>query len=260
MRSTSGVLKVLGVAMVALVAACVSPPPTPLPVTTQAPPGFPEAYYKEAAMQGIRVFRIDPAESLVVIEVRRGGSLARLGHDHVVASREVGGFVVPSAGRADLYVRFDRLIVDEPALRAEAGFDTQPTDEDVAGTRRNMLNGLEAAKFPFALVNVAGGSEGDGNAGLRVTLTLHGVTRTLQVPVWIDRSADAVTVAGRLAVKQTDFGITPLSVLGGAIQVQDEVQMRFRIRASAMNETRAAARGTAAEPGSTDITLSKSDR
>src|SRR5712671_2732903 len=92
-----------------------------------APPAeFPEALYLQALKQGKSVFQVDPAESLVVIEVRRSGSLARLGHDHVVASHAVGGYVAPDEGRADLYVALAHLAVDEAALRTEAGFDTQP--------------------------------------------------------------------------------------------------------------------------------------
>jgi len=32
-----------------------------------------------------------------------------------------------------------------------------------------------------------------------------------------------------MSLNQTDFGITPLSVLGGAIQVQDKLDLRFHI-------------------------------
>src|SRR5882672_8391664 len=73
------------------------------------PPEFPEGYYQQALKAGKPVYRIDPAESLIVIEVRRGGSLARLGHDHVVASHEVTGYIAPGEGRADLYVALARL-------------------------------------------------------------------------------------------------------------------------------------------------------
>ena len=118
-----------------------------------APPAeFPDGYYQQALKSGKPVYRIDPAQSLIVIEVRRGGSLARLGHDHVVASHEVTGYIAPGEGRADLYVALARMQIDEPALRKEAGFDTQPTESDIEGTRSNMLTHvLEAEKFPFAL-------------------------------------------------------------------------------------------------------------
>jgi len=198
-----------------------------------APPGdFPEAYYREAAAQGKRVFRVDPAESLVAIQVRRAGSLARLGHDHVVASHEVGGYVAPDEGRADLYVALERLAVDEAALRAEAGFDTQPTEFDIEGTRANMLEKvLEAEKFPFALIGVAGANAKEKKTTLAVAITLHGHTRTLQVPAEIEADAEKMSVTGRLSFNQTDFGITPYSLLGGAIAVQNRLDLRFRIRA-----------------------------
>jgi hypothetical protein len=231
----SGTRAMVAAVLIGWVSGCALQPSAATASATEAPADFPEPYYRQAAALGARVFLIDPASSLVVIEVRRGGSLARLGHDHVVASRDVQGFVAPGAGRADLYVRLDHLVVDEPGLRAEAGFDTQPTGDDIAGTRRNMLNALEAARFPFARIGVTRADEGGSESGLRVAVTLHGIARTYRVPVQVEGGADAIAFAGRLRLKQTDFGITPLSVLGGAIQVQDEVDLRFQIRARALN-------------------------
>jgi YceI-like protein len=217
----------------ALLAGCAlfAPEPAPAPTAPVAPPAdFPEEYYRQAAAQGKPVFRVDPAASLVVIEVRRSGSLARLGHDHVVASRHVAGYVAPGEGRADLYIPLVNLAVDEDELRAEAGFDTQPTESDIAGTRANMLEKvLEAGKFPFALIQVSGAGKGSGD--ISVTLTLHGQTRTLQVPAGIEADGTRVSVSGRLSFNQTDFGITPFSLFGGALAVRDAVDLRFRIQA-----------------------------
>jgi len=220
-------------ALALLIAGCAELPRVEAP---SAPPSeFPQGYYQQALKQGKSVFRVDPAESLVVIEVRRGGSLARLGHDHVVASHEVTGYVASDEGRADLYVALARLVVDEPALRKEAGFDTQPTESDIEGTRSNMLNHvLEAERFPFALIGVVGADAKQGKATLAVAITLHGVTRTLQVPAEIEADAGIIGVSGRLAFNQSDFGITPYSLLGGAIAVKDGLELRFRIRAKRM--------------------------
>ncbi|HUL93358.1 MAG TPA: YceI family protein [Burkholderiales bacterium] len=215
---------------VLLLAACAELLRVEAPV---APPAeFPEGYYQQALKQGKPVYRADPAESLVVIEVRRGGSLARLGHDHVVASHDVTGYVAPGEGRADLYAALARLVVDEPALRKEAGFDTQPTESDIEGTRSNMLNHvLEAEKFPFAVIGVKDVDAKQGKATLAVAVTLHGVTRTLQVPAEVQADAQTILVSGRFAFNQSDFGITPYSLLGGAIAVKDGLELRFRIRA-----------------------------
>jgi hypothetical protein len=107
--------------MLAGCATVVTPPPPPA-----APSDTNAAWYQLAAQAGKKVYRIDAAQSLITITVRRGGALARLGHDHVVASRTLDGFVAPDAGRADFSFRLDQMSVDEPALRSAAGFDTQP--------------------------------------------------------------------------------------------------------------------------------------
>jgi len=180
--------------------------------------------------RGAPLFAIDPASSIVVIEVRRAGSLARLGHDHVVASHDVQGFVAPNQGEADLYVPLDRLSVDEPSLRAEAGFDTAPTEADIAGTRRNMQTRvLEVGRHPFAQVSFRHARPTAADDVGDVAISLHGVTHLVRLPLEIESKDDEIVVSGSVSLKQSDYGITPLSILGGAIQVADEVRLRFRI-------------------------------
>jgi len=228
MRSSRRRATLAAAALAGILAACAQLPRVEAP---SAPPAeFPEAYYLQALKQGKPVFRVDSRESFVVIEVRRSGSLARLGHDHVVASHDLTGYVAPDEGRADLYVALARMQVDEPALRAEAGFDTQPSESDIEGTRANMLEKvLEAEKFPFALIRVSGAKAKEKKTTLAVAITLHGSTRTLQVPAEIEADAEKMSVTGRLSFDQTDFGITPYSLLGGAIAVQNRIDLRFRI-------------------------------
>ena len=222
--------RVAAALLAALVSACAQEISRPERVERPAPADFPEAYYLQAAAQGRAVFRVDAAQSLLVIEVRRGGSLARIGHDHVVASHDVAGYVVSDEGLSDLYVPLERLVVDEPELRAETGFEMQPSEADIEGTRGNMLEKvLDVEQYPFALVRVAGMSS--GVSPLDVAITLHGVTRELKVPAQIESGAREVGVSGRFELNQTDFGITPFSILGGAIQVLDRLELRFRIRA-----------------------------
>jgi hypothetical protein len=228
MRSAPRRAALAAAALAGILAACAQLPRVEAPL---APPvEFPEAYYLQALKQGKPVFRVDSRESLVVIEVRRSGSLARLGHDHVVASHEIVGYAAPDEGRADLYVALARMQVDEPAPRKQAGFDTQPSESDIEGTRSNMLEKvLEADKFPFALIRVSGAKAKEKKTTLAVAITLHGSTRTLEVPAEIEADAEKMSVTGRLSFDQSDFGITPYSLLGGAIAVQNRVDLRFRI-------------------------------
>jgi len=227
-RITLGVAAVLA----ALIAACATRVAAPPEVEKRGPVNFPALYYQRLAAQQKPVFRVDPKHSLAVIEVRRAGSLARFGHDHLVASHDVAGYIAPDEGRADFYVPLDSLVVDEPALRAEAGFDTQPSPADIAGTRRNMLEKvLETGRHPYALIAVNTGVAGGSAQRLKVAVTLHGTTRTVDAEAQFHEAADDVAVTGTIAIDQSRFGIAPFSVLGGAIAVRDRVNIRFRIRA-----------------------------
>jgi hypothetical protein len=220
-------------AVSALLAACVTQVAAPPAATTRSPAEFPEADYQGMLARGEPVFRLDPARSFALIVVRRGGSLAQFGHDHVVASHDVAGYIAPDQGRADLYVALDALVVDEPALRSEIGLDTQPSAADVAGTRRNMLEKvLETDRYPYALIAVQGAAASGSGQPLQVAVSLHGVTRSVDVPVQYRRAADEVTASGAFAIDQSQFGIVPFTVLGGAIAVQDRLNVTFQIVAS----------------------------
>jgi hypothetical protein len=204
-----------------LLAGCARAPVAPPAATDNA-----ASWYRAAAAAGTKVLAIDPAQSLIAVTVRRGGPLARLGHDHVVASRGVTGFVAPAAGRADFSFRLDQMSVDEPALRKEAGLDTTPTAAAIEGTRANMLaRVLDAERFPVVALR-ADAAEGKP---VRLAITLHGVTRTVDAAALIEQGNGAVTASGALQLRQSDFGIVPMSVMGGALTVHDALELRYRI-------------------------------
>ena len=180
-----------------------------------------------AAPSTLTGFRIDASDSLIVVTVRRGGPFARRGHDHVVASHTVTGVVATDLSAAEFSFRLDQMTVDEAPLRAQAGLDTQPSADAIAGTRTNMLTRvLEADKFPLVQLRaVTGALAGQ----VRLSITLHGVTRSIDTPVTLNRSDKAITVSGNFTLLQSDFGITPMSVMGGALVVLDPLALRFRI-------------------------------
>jgi YceI-like domain len=217
-------------AAIAVVASACVPPSVRIEAASQAPPdAFPADEYRGAIGRDEPVYRIDPAQSLIVIEVRRGGTLAAAGHDHVVASHDVQGLIAERDGRADIYVPLDRLVVDEPALRSEAGFEAPIPDAAVVATRVNMLNRvLHADAHPWALVHV---SALDADHVAAATMTINGISRSMPIPIAIELRGDDLRVTGSFAIEQTDFGITPLSLFNGAIQVQNQVGIRLSIQA-----------------------------
>ena len=228
MRPRIAVRSGLALAFVLTLSACV-PSPVQEPVrSTAAPPAFPMLEYERMAQRGVHVFVVDAGASRVLIEVRRAGPLARLGHDHSLVAH-VHGYIAPQEQRADLYVRLDTLAVDEPDARREAGFDTQPSAADIAGTRQNMLTKVLDARFAFVQVRIAGAQT--PGVPTKAVVALNGSERV--VPVAVERKEDAkrFVATGELSIRQSDFGIAPFSILGGAIQVADRIDVRFTIDA-----------------------------
>jgi len=204
------------------ISACSTRPPAP---------AAPQPATAVPTLQGnASAHRIVAKDSLITITVRRGGPLARMGHDHVVAARQVEGFVDMEQGRTELRFRLDQLTVDEAVLRKEAGLETQPSADAIDGTRRNMFSKvLRTDSYPWVLVKAA--FEGNSRNMLRAEINLHGVTREYKVPLQLREDGATVLASGAFTVRQTDFGITPFAVFGGALAVKDELELRFAISA-----------------------------
>jgi polyisoprenoid-binding protein YceI len=210
--------------LLVLLTACGQPLAPQAPLVPALATG-PDAY-RTAAASGTAVYAIDPGASLVAVTVRRGGLMARLGHDHVVASHTLTGYAAPGMGRADVSFRLDQLTIDEPQLLRDAGIGTSPSPEAVEGTRKNMLGPvLDAERYPVVTLH----AELPADGRLRVDVTLHGTTRRLELPAAVQVDAAQVTASGAARLKQTDFGITPFAVGAGLLAVQDELEVRFHI-------------------------------
>ena len=65
---------------------------------------------------------------------------------------------------------------------------------------------------------------------LRVTgeLSLRGMTRTLTLPLRVTLADDRIEATGQLVLKQTDFGMQPVSV-AGVVKVKNELGCDYKI-------------------------------
>ncbi len=90
---------------------------------------------------------------------------------------------------------------------------------------------LDTARFPeisfvsTSVENPAGGSSAPKRYLVRGNLTLHGVTRPIELPV----SFSEGHYTGKVTLKQTDFGITPVKIAGGAVKVKDQIEVVLEI-------------------------------
>ena len=55
---------------------------------------------------------------------------------------------------------------------------------------------------------------------------------TLVVPFTLESSAERIAAAGSVVLRQSDLGLTPFSVMLGALQVQNDITVRFRFVAT----------------------------
>jgi polyisoprenoid-binding protein YceI len=60
-------------------------------------------------------------------------------------------------------------------------------------------------------------------------LTLHGQTRTIAFQAYLALEDGDVHVVGDVEIKQTDFGIEPVSAGLGTVKVKDEVTIAFDV-------------------------------
>jgi polyisoprenoid-binding protein YceI len=88
---------------------------------------------------------------------------------------------------------------------------------------------LDADRYPWVQVHVTR-LPGEP-AVLGADITLHGVARTLRVPITLAVEGSELTVKGQLHFRHTDFAMTPYTTLGGALAVQDDLDLAFRLRA-----------------------------
>jgi hypothetical protein len=191
-------------------------------------------------VRGSAIYTIDPSASQVRILVYRGGALARLGHNHVVSANSVTGQVAvnpdPSKSTFELSFPVAELVVDDAQARREAGteFPGEIAQADREGTRRNMLRAevLDAEQFPRVSLRALSLTPPLQAAKVMTRITIRAVSRDVEVPVAMNIVGSQLTAVGEFPIRQTEFGIKPFSIGLGALEVVDQLQIRFRIVAN----------------------------
>jgi polyisoprenoid-binding protein YceI len=214
-----------------------APAKLPTPVPAKPPPPAPT---KPPAAAG-KAYRIDPAHSELRLLVYRSGAMASLGHNHVIVNRALSGWVADPGGSAApsflLHIPVAEFVMDDAALRREEGADfADAVPEDAkAGTVHNMLSAglLNAAQFPAVMVRSVAirGTDTAREATLAVNVAGH--ESTLVAPFTVASSQGSLTASGTLNLRQSDLGLTPFSVMLGALKVQDGLRVKFKIVAVA---------------------------
>ena len=143
-------------------------------------------------------FAIVSEQSRLVVLVYRAGSLARLGHNHVVSSHSITGdiYVASPLERSVFSIAIPVLdfVVDDADLRTEFGDDFSATvDADaIAGTRQNMLSAqqLDAERWSTIDIRSRSPTRVDNTWQIEIDVTTRGQQRQLQVPAQVNIADD----------------------------------------------------------------------
>lgn len=162
---------------------------------------------------------IDLEKSTITIHVGRAGLLSSAGHDHWVSAPIASGRVRESTSpNVEFSVETAKMAVKpDPKVDAKTQAQIQKDMEEMT---------LEIKNFPtinFKSTQIE--PSGSGKWNVAGTLSLHGVAKPIRVAV--ERSGSAYT--GHAVLKQTDFGIKPVTVGGGLVKVKNEVEIEFQI-------------------------------
>ena len=161
--------------------------------------------------------RIDAGRSTITIHVGKAGLFSAAGHEHWVDAPISSGAVNELQGTVELRVEAAKLRVRP---------DPKVSAKDQAQIQSDMQEKvLESVRFPditFRSAHATKTAEGWQVEGM---LTLHGVTK----PVAANVVRNGNGYAGEAVLRQTAFGIKPVSAGGGTVKVKDEVQISFHI-------------------------------
>jgi len=182
---------------------------------------------------------VDTTASEIRLLVYRDGPMARVGHNHVMVG-QVRGELNVSDTAADssfsIEIPVESLQVDAPALRAEEGqeFAATVSDQSRKDTRDNMLGAdvLDAAHYPNIRIESTALLGPRWNPDVSARITVRGKSIDLKFPAAVFEHDDTLTVIVAFRVLQTNLGITPYSILGGALTVRNAIDIRMRLVAN----------------------------
>jgi polyisoprenoid-binding protein YceI len=161
-----------------------------------------------------------PRQSAAIIHVFKAGLFSGFAHNHVVVAPIGGASMDPAGLKAEVAFVTKDMKVTDPDV----------SDKDRAEIQSTMLGPkvLDAEKYPEVRFR-SSRIEQTAPQRYRVTgtLELHGTSKELAFEV----TGAPEHYHGATRLKQSDFGIKPVSLFGGSVKVKDELELEFDVYA-----------------------------
>ena len=163
--------------------------------------------------------KIDGPHSTVTVRVCKSGFLSAFGHNHEIQAPIQSGEVKESDSLSvELQVDARKLRVLDPEVSEGTRVQIQDTMQGI-----QVLDVVHFSEIRFQSTAVE--PKGPDHWIVHGNLALHGKDR----PVAVEVTLKGEHYRGSATLKQTDFGITPVTVAGGTVKVKDEVKIEFEV-------------------------------
>jgi polyisoprenoid-binding protein YceI len=176
-------------------------------------------------------YGIDTRASTFKVRAFATGLLSAFGHSPNIAIRDFSGearFHPETLDLASLQIRI-------PAASLTVADDI--SDKDRREMERQMREEvLEVSKYPEVVydcqrASIAGANSSPLDVTLHGELILHGVSQPQPVSARVFLLGDSLRASGQFSVLQSAYGIKPVTAVGGAIKLKDELKFTFDILA-----------------------------
>ena len=176
-------------------------------------------------------YKIDAAHSRFMVKALAGGLFSAFAHDHNIAIRDFGGsvrFTYDTVSPASLH-----LVIKSASL-AITDKVSDSDREKIEKTMREEV--LQAGAHPEIIFNsseveASKVSDSQYRARIKGDLSLRGVTKSVVINAQLGFGNGSLRAQGAFTLKQSEYGIKPVSVAGGTIKVKDELKFTFDIAA-----------------------------
>jgi polyisoprenoid-binding protein YceI len=176
-------------------------------------------------------YKIISEQSRLTVQAFAKGFLSAFGHSPTLAVRALAGEVEfdaddPDAASVRLSFSADSLAVIDNLSDADRREIERKTREEVLAT----------AHYPeivFRTVTVMTQRTAEGYYRVRLSgdLSLRGITRDQTIEANVMLVQNCLRTRGKSLLRQSDYRIEPVTALGGAIKLKDELEISFDIYA-----------------------------
>jgi len=173
-------------------------------------------------------YRLDASQSKFTAHALSGGLLWFKGHDHLIAIRDFTGeaqLTPNSITPASL-----QIIAKAASMVETSDVFTEPQKQIINKELREIV--LHPDQYPeiiFRSTSVTGKPISTNQYDLKITgdLTLHGVTRQINIPTKITVRGNELRARGEFSINRGDFKVKATSAVHGLVRVRKKVKFTF---------------------------------